>query len=66
MRQRNQSIPSFQNQVTGGCMVRWTDCKRQVTKFRGAIHKSFKTMEEAEHFVLGNYVFLGFCKLDLI
>lgn len=37
-----------------GVYYRWSDCEKHVTRFRGAINKSFMTMEEAERFVIGN------------
>ena len=30
----------------------WDDCKKMVDGFPGAVYKSFKTLEEAEAFVL--------------
>ena len=37
-----------------GIFSTWDECKEQVTGFKGAIYKSFKTIEEAEEFVKGN------------
>ena len=37
-----------------GIFSTWDECKEQVTGFKGAIYKSFKTLEEAEEFVKGN------------
>ena len=37
-----------------GVFSTWDECKEQVTGFKGAIYKSFKTLEEAEEFVKGN------------
>ena len=37
-----------------GIFLTWDECKEQVTGFKGAIYKSFKTLEEAEEFVKGN------------
>ena len=37
-----------------GVFSTWDECKEQVTGFKGAVYKSFKTLEEAEEFVKGN------------
>jgi len=37
-----------------GIFSTWDECKEQVTGYKGAIYKSFKTLEEAEEFVKGN------------
>ena len=37
-----------------GIFSTWDECKEQVTGFKGAVYKSFKTLEEAEEFVKGN------------
>ena len=37
-----------------GVFSTWDECKEQVTGFKGAIYKSFKTLVEAEEFVKGN------------
>ena len=37
-----------------GIFSTWDECKEQVTGFKGAIYKSFKTLDEAEEFVKGN------------
>lgn len=42
-----------------GVYLSWTECKVQVDGFRGAEHKSFKSYEEAEH-----YVSVAACQTD--
>lgn len=37
-----------------GIFSTWDECKEQVTGFKGAVYKSFKTLEEAEEFVKGS------------
>ena len=37
-----------------GIFSTWDECKEQVAGFKGAIYKSFKTLEEAEKFLKGN------------
>ena len=37
-----------------GIFSTWDECKEQVTGFKGAIYKGFKTIEEAEEFIKGN------------
>ena len=37
-----------------GIFSTWDECKEQVTGFKGAVYKSFKTLEEAEEFAKGN------------
>lgn len=37
-----------------GIFSTWDECKEQVTGFKGAIYKSFKTIGEAEEFIKGN------------
>ena len=37
-----------------GIFSTWDECKEQVTGYKGAIYKSFKTIEEAEEFIKGN------------
>lgn len=36
---------------TTGIFETWEECKKQVLGFKGAIYKSFETLEEAENFV---------------
>lgn len=40
---------------TPGIYFTWADCSAQVTGFKGAIFKSFPTVEEAMAFIDGNY-----------
>ena len=34
-----------------GVFLTWDECKEQVTGFKGAVYKSFKTLPEAEAFL---------------
>ena len=34
-----------------GIFSTWDECKEQVTGFKGAVYKSFKTLSEAEAFL---------------
>ncbi|WP_115460645.1 ribonuclease H1 domain-containing protein [Winogradskyella aurantiaca] len=38
-----------------GVFESWDDCKAQITNFKGAIYKSFKTFEEAKKALRGDY-----------
>ena len=38
-----------------GVFDSWNDCKAQITDYKGAIYKSFKTFEEAKKAYKGNY-----------
>jgi len=37
-----------------GIFSTWDECKEQVTGFKGAVYKSFKTLSEAEAFLERN------------
>ena len=38
-----------------GVFESWDDCKAQITNFKGAIYKSFKSFEEAKKALRGDY-----------
>ncbi len=49
---------AVKNGLVPGIYNNWDDAKKQVINFKGAVYKSFKTMEEAEQFMtLGKEVY---------
>lgn len=42
-----------------GIYLNWNDCKAMVDGYQGAVYKSFKTIEEAEKFIIGEKIISG-------
>lgn len=54
---RKQRFYAVRNGRTPGLYFTWADCSREVTGFKGARHKSFSTLAEAEAYLRQSFDF---------